>query len=279
MINTKDLNDNNLGKPGKIYNFKMRDNFFIGLISLLCGLISLSAYKEERSIIFIIAAIICVLYSCRFFTRWYSYRDSQIQIYELGLIYTDNKSKETKIYWKDIEEIKQKNIVNYISTITNSHEFNLTTKDGLSLYLPRYVEDVVELGNSIVDYTFEHRLSNYKKMFEDVGKVRFGELVIDKMGITTKNGNKSLAWNDVYNIETKYGKIIIYKRDKLLPWKSIPISKLSNYSILISFLKEKLGTKFSIISKWNEFTFFQFPPNIENPFKAPPIVKKNDGSI
>lgn len=268
------LNESYFGQPGKVYKFNMTIQLIIGLVISIIGLYFLSEYKHP-SVYKSLEDYGLILWSIIFFSwgfwyllKWYSYRGYHIQVYEKGLIIYDNKSNKTTIHWTDINEIKQRIVKGIINT---SYQYTLLTTDGLSLYIPNYVKDINELMELIYNNTYKNISFQFNSKYDEGSKTFFGELVIDKNGITINKINKFVSWNDVNKVQIKDGKIVIFK-SKLIPWKSIPRSSVSNYPILISFLKEKIGTNFHIISE-KELTFFQ-SPQLSNPFKVPPIVKK-----
>lgn len=69
--------------------------------------------------------------------------------------------------------------------------------------------------------------------------VTFGPLTVTRNSIAA--GDQSALWSDIEGVQTKSGTVFVKKAGKWLPWKTVRVSEIPNYSVFEALVRAVLA--------------------------------------
>jgi len=157
-------------------------------------------------------------------------------LYENGFAYNDRKGLR-QARWGDIDAVWQsitKHYRNGIYTGT-TYLYTIQTRDKNKITLDTKFPQIEQLGNAIVEGSFNALAPVYWTAMQNGQRLTFGPLAIDTQGIYS--GNKSLQWAEIKAIKIDKGNISVKKEGGWFNWASATVPQIPNFFIFYSLIK------------------------------------------
>ena len=157
-------------------------------------------------------------------------------LYENGFAYNDRKGL-TQVKWGDIDAVWQnitKHYRNGIYTGT-TYLYTIQTRDKNRIVLDNKFAKIEQLGNAIVEGSFNALAPGYWQAMQSGQRLTFGPLAIDLQGIYS--GSKSLKWTEIKAVKIAKGNISVKKEGGWLNWASATVPQIPNFFIFYSLVK------------------------------------------
>jgi hypothetical protein len=160
---------------------------------------------------------------------------TRIQLFEGGFSVTQ-RGKTTTGAWNDVSQITQQIIrqTYYGIPIWTSFTYKLQLNNGEKLRFTETIGKVREMGETMQRQITQALTPRALQALQSGASLPFGKLSVNPMGIS--NGNETLPWNQISNVQAVSGAIVISKAGKKLRWASASIARTPNAYVLLSLI-------------------------------------------
>ncbi len=153
---------------------------------------------------------------------------SRVFVYPKGLIYAQRKVEI--IPWNRIEELWKDIHVNKKAVVRGSYK--LRRVDGRTFVFDSDLPRVKMLGD-LMEYEITRRLLPESIALYDTGVPRiFGEIMLSGQGITLKQEQKVLPWNEFENLSIDETMVTISKKGVQAAWATVKVALVCNIGVL-----------------------------------------------
>lgn len=160
---------------------------------------------------------------------------TRIQLFEGGFNVIKG-SKTTAASWNDVSQITQRIVrqTYYGIPIWTSYSYNLQLTNGEKLRFTETIGKVRQMGEAMQRQITQALTPRALQALQSGASLPFGKLSVNPMGIS--NGNETLPWNQISNVNAVSGAIVIGKVGKKLRWAGVSIAKIPNAYVLLSLI-------------------------------------------
>lgn len=160
---------------------------------------------------------------------------TRIQLFEGGFNVIKG-GKTTTASWNDVSQITQRIVrqTYYGIPIWTSYTYNLQLNNGAKLRFTETIGKVRQMGETMQRQITQALTPRALQALQSGASLPFGKLSVNPMGIS--NGNETLPWNQISNVNAVNGAIVIGKVGKKLRWAGVSMAKIPNAYVLLSLI-------------------------------------------
>lgn len=160
---------------------------------------------------------------------------TQVALYEGGLSVT-RRGAVTNAAWGDVRTITQAIMrqTYYGIPIWTSYSYRLTLTNGEQFVFTTTLGKIRQMGETMQRLITRELTPRAMAALQSGATLPFGKVSVSPMGIS--NGTATLPWNQISNVSTANGLVLIYQAGKKLRWTSARISQTPNVYVLLSVI-------------------------------------------
>jgi len=162
----------------------------------------------------------------------------RIYVYERGFILATTPDTPDVWRWSDIDTVFQKIVVQrvYGMTTGTTYLYTVNRNDGARLKLTNFWTDIEKLGRHINIHVGGALLPAMRRALAAGQGVQFGDIVIDRTGVTGKKGK--VSWAEVKAVDTAAGYVRVSVQGKFFALSSTRAAKVPNLPLFFALTKE-----------------------------------------
>ncbi|MCP4417690.1 MAG: hypothetical protein GY805_13790 [Chloroflexi bacterium] len=239
----------------KVHQVKNRANLFFGRLFIVTGSAMLlyglytTLATSSGGLNYLCGSFGLLLLLGGVYALWEQRRDKSIsvRVYATGLAYT-HSGKTDIVRWDDVEaarmsvfNIKSRHGKNMLDTV---YGYTITPQTGSDIefrFNKNSIRNIDELSNTIQREVTRRQLPKAAEIFNQGGKVHFGKLSVDRLGIS--NGKETIAWSDAEDLKVSKGFITIRKKGKWLNWSNVTVGETPNIFVFLALVKGVMKKK------------------------------------
>jgi hypothetical protein len=157
--------------------------------------------------------------------------DFRVVICEQGLVYSKS-GRAQPVRWEDITSVWQlyrrgsQAAIRYTLEIKGQKDLLILTSDQFP--------GMEKLGDILQQQVTQRLLPQYAKTLNQGGRVRFGQLAVDRQGITA--GKKTVPWERIQQLSIRRGVVMIKQEGQWIAWPRVMARDVLNLYIFLSLM-------------------------------------------
>jgi hypothetical protein len=162
----------------------------------------------------------------------------RLYVYQRGFILAKTPDTPDVWRWSEIDTVFQKIIVRraYGMTTGTTYLYTINRRDGERLKLTNFWTDIENLGRRINIQVGGALLPAMRRALAAGQGVQFGDIVIDRTGVTGKKGK--VSWAEVKAVDAAAGHVRVSVQGKFFALSSTPAAKVPNLPLFFALTKE-----------------------------------------